>query len=98
MYPIPIQTLRRAPILNLMQVNSVTFSKWGKEDGKVAKIRITVDIEEANDLWKEQVTKLKQHIHRKRKQATALESDKRNLSANEILIHCDFSQSYKNSE
>ena len=77
---------------------TVTYSKWGKEDGNVSKMQITVDLEDANDLWKQAIPKLKSHIYRKRKQVMALESAKRNLSRDEILIHCDFSQSYKNNE
>ena len=61
-------------------------------------MKITVDAEEAKEQWKKGVPKLKAHIHRKRKQIVALESDKWNLMRGEVIIHRDFSQSYKNSE
>ena len=77
---------------------SVTFFKWGKDNGHVSKMSMSLDVEDANELWKQEVSKLKGHIHRKRKQVASYESDKRNLSHDEILIHCDFSQSYRNSE
>lgn len=61
-------------------------------------MEMTIDDDDGNEYWKVAVRKLKQHIHRKRKLATALESDKNNLHLDEVLIHCDFSQSYKNRE
>ena len=77
---------------------SIKFMKWGKDEGNVVKMEMTIDEQDANEYWKEAVRKLKQHIHRKRIQAAALESDKKNLELDEILIHCDFSQSYKNQD
>lgn len=71
--------------------HKIKFMILGKDEGNVVKIRMTIDNEDGNRYWKEAVDKLKLHIHRKRKQAVALESDKN-------VVYCDFSQSYKNQE
>ena len=65
----------------------------GEDEGNVAKMEMTIDDEDANEYWKEVVRKLKQHIHRKIKQGSALESDNSNPGLDEIIMHCDFSQS-----
>ena len=76
----------------------ISFSKGGKSEGQVAKMKVIMDVDEANELWKDSIQKLKNHIHQKRIQAAALESDKNNLARDEMLVHCGFSQSYQNSE
>ena len=51
----------------------ITFSKWGKDtNDKLMKLKITMDLEEANELWKDAVKRLKDHIHKKRVQAARL--------------------------
>ena len=40
----------------------VCFSKWGKDDdGNVSKIKMNMDVDDANDLWKREIPKLKSH-------------------------------------
>ena len=50
------------------------------------------------DEWKKMVLELKEHIHRKRIQASAYNTCITDLSPSEALIHIDYSESYKNKQ
>ena len=48
--------------------------------------------------WEKKVLELKQHIHRKRIQASVYNACKIDLASGEALIHIDYSDSYKNKQ
>ena len=50
--------------------DNVEYCKWAKVDGKVKKVVKSVDVEEALELFNEQVKILKEHIFVKRTQNT----------------------------
>jgi len=75
----------------------VSFYKWCKVNKATQKKEFKVNCEEAITLWKESVVHLKQHIHRKRVQTFSLNTIKEELKPSEILLHVDFSESYKNA-
>ena len=66
--------------------------------GKVKKVVKSVAVEEAIELFNEQVKMLKAHIFVKRTQNTHYNRLKKNLKANEFIIHVDYSENYKDKE
>ena len=50
------------------------------------------------DEWKKIELELKEHVHRKRIQASAYNACKIDLAPGEALIHNDYSESYKNKQ
>ena len=76
-------------------MQSITNGLKQTEKNKVVK---SVDIEEATELFNEQVKILKAHIFVKRTQNTNCNRLKENLKTNEFLIHVDYSENYKDKE
>ena len=72
--------------------------KKERVDGKVKKIVKSVDVEEAIELYNEQVKILKTHIFVKRTQNTHYNRLKENLKTNEFIIHVNYSENYKDEE
>ena len=58
-------------------------------------MRIVTDIDEALNLWQSMVEILKEHTHTKRRQFQLIRRLTDNLSAEQILIHLDYSENYK---
>ena len=69
--------------------NDVEHYKWAKVDRKVKKVVKSVDVEEAIELFNEQVKILKVHIFVKGTQNTYHNQLKENLKTNEFIIHVD---------
>ena len=68
------------------------YYKWAKVDGKVKKVVNSVDIEEAIELFNDQVKILEAHIFVKRTQNTHYNRLKENLKTNQFTIHVDYSK------
>ena len=75
----------------------VTFIKWCRENKKMKKIEMTLKCDEAIKTWTSSVVNLKQHIHRKCIQVFCLKSIRKDLENADVLLHVDFSGSYKNA-
>ena len=69
--------------------DDVKYYEWAKVDGKVKKVVKSVDVEEAIELFNEQVKILKVHIFVNRTQNTHYNRLKENLKTNEFIIHVD---------
>ena len=69
--------------------NDAKYYKWAKVDGKVKKVVELVDVEEAIELFNEQVKILKVHIFVKGTQNIYHNQLKENLKTNEFIIHVD---------
>ena len=69
-----------------------------KVDRKVKKVVKSVDVEEAIELFDEQVKILKAHIFVKRTQNTHSNWLKENFKTNKLIIHVDYSENYKDKE
>ena len=80
-------------VVMMQSITSIT-----KLDGKVKKVVKSVDVEEAIELFNEQVKILKEHIFVKRTQNTHDNWLKENLKTNEFIIHVDCSENYKDKE
>ena len=78
--------------------DDVEYYEWAKVDGKVKKVVRSVDVEEATELFNEQVKILKAQIFVKRTQNTHYNRLQQNLKTNEFIIHADFSENYKDKE
>ena len=75
----------------------VKFFKWCRENKNIGKIEATLKCDTAIKTWTPSVVNLKQHIHRKRIQVFYLNSIKKDLKNTDVLLHVDFTDSYKNA-
>ena len=71
--------------------DDVEYYEWAKVDGKVKKVVKSVDVENAIELFNEQVKILKAHIFIKRTQNTHYNRVKENLKTNAYFGHYSFS-------
>ena len=78
--------------------DDVEYYEQAKVDRKVKKVVKSVDEEVAIELFNERVKMLKAHIFVKRTQNTHYNRLKKNLKANEFIIHVDYSENYKDKE
>ena len=78
--------------------DDVEYYICAKVDGKVKKVVNSADVEEAIELFNEQVKILKAPIFVKRTQNSHYNRLKENLKANEFIIHVDYSENYKDKE
>ena len=78
--------------------DDVEYYEWAKVDRKVKNVVKSVNVEEAIELFNEQVKILKAHIFVKRTQNTHYNWLKENLKTNEFIIHVDYSENYKDQE
>ena len=78
--------------------DDVEYYEWAKIDGKLNEVVKSVDVEEAIELFNEQVKSLKAHIFVKRTQNTHYNWLKENLKTNEFIIHVNCSEDYKDKE
>ena len=78
--------------------DSVTFENWCRQDGKVSKISLIVDFDEAQSRWNETISGLKRHIYRKRVQVAHFNTQKELLKEGEVLVQVDYSENYKNQD
>ena len=74
----------------------VKFFKWCRENKNMKKVQMTLKCDEAIEIWTSSVANLKQQIHRKPIQVFCLNSTKEDLKNTDVLLHVDFSESYKN--
>ena len=74
----------------------VEYYKWCLVDGKVQKVLINVNENDAVTDWVLSIENLKLHIWRKHTQVAAFNALKKNLEENEILVQCDYSENDKN--
>ena len=77
--------------------DDLEYYEWAKVDRKAKKVVKSVDVEEAIELFNEQVKILKAHIFVKRTQNTHNQL-KENLKTNEFIIHVDYSDNYKDKD
>ena len=72
------------------------YHKWYWVDGKVQKVLINVNENDAVTDWVSSIENQKLHIRQKRMQVVEFNALKENLEENEILVKCDYSENYKN--
>ena len=77
----------------------VKYYEWKRDDDShVKKTLVGVSKKEALVLLNQQVKILKKHIYVKRCQVKYYNELKQNLKFNEIILHVDFSENYKNQQ
>ena len=79
-------------------LENVEYYKWAKVDRRVKKVVRSVDVEEAIELFNEQVKFLKAHIFVKRIRNSCYNRLKENLKTIEFIIHVDYSKTYKDQK
>ena len=80
------------------EVDSITFSTWTREEGKIKKILKSLDREQFYQQLHQTVLLLKEHIHRKQVQIECYNKQKTELKEGEAIVHVDYSESYKNRQ
>ena len=78
--------------------DDVGYYEWTKTDGKVKKVVESVEVEEAIELFNEQVKILKVHIFGRKTQNTHYNQLKEIPKINEFIIHVNYSKNYKDKE
>ena len=72
--------------------------RWIREDKKIKKVIKSMEEKEFYNVREQMVIELKEHIHRKRMQAAAYNSSKKNLKQGKAIVHVDYSESYNNKQ
>ena len=78
------------------ETNMVRYYQWKRgDDGYFTKLMVKADADEALGLWQSMVETLKEHIHYQQRQFKEIRRITDSLTMEEILIHLDYSESYK---
>ena len=83
---------------NSSDETNVAYYNWQRKGKYICKVKITQTFEETVNLLKESIEELKHHILRKRIQNSCCQNMKATLAPDDLLIHVDFSESYKNQQ
>ena len=81
----------------LNDYDDAEYYKWDKVGGKVKEVVKSVDVEEAIELFNEQVKILKAHISVKENN-THYNQLKENVKTNEFIIHFGYNENYKDKK
>ena len=77
----------------------IKYYEWRRDDDNhLKKVLVGVTKSEALALLNKQINILKKHIHVKRCQVKHYNELKQNLKPNEVILHVDFSENYKNQQ
>ena len=64
----------------------------------ITKAKYSVSFEDAVELMKEKIRILKEHLYVKRTQYAAYVQQKHDLGDDELLVHLDFAENYRNDQ
>ena len=79
-------------------IDEVKYYSWTKVDQRISKITAAVSFEDAVALMKNQLKLLKEHVFVKRVQNVAYNQHKKDLTLDELLVHVDFAENYRNDQ
>ena len=74
------------------------FYLWLIVEKKVTKSKVDVMFKGAAEMFKDDIKTLKEHIYIKRRQVNGYHEIKASLSENDLMLHVDFAESYKNDQ
>ena len=78
---------------------TIKCQEWKTDDnGFMIKSHVIFSLEDWLELWYSRIQRLKEHILGKCQQQRKIYHLKTNLKSNEILLHVDYSENYKNKE
>ena len=83
---------------NDSQSSGVTYFAWQSVEKRITKSKLTVSFEDAIVFFKNQVKTLKEHIYIKRVQSNAYRDIKSSLTTEDLVVHVDFAESYRNDQ
>ena len=72
------------------------FCRWQMAEKKIPKPKVDVVFKDAAKIFKNDIKTLKEHIYVKRKQVYAYHEIEVSLSKDDLMLHKDFAESYKN--
>ena len=78
--------------------DQVIYFTWKKIEKRVTKAQLSVSFDDAVCTFKNQIKVLKEHIFIKRVQSNAYDIHKAELSDDDLLVHVDFAESYRNDQ
>lgn len=78
--------------------DEVKYLSWKKIEKRITKATLAVTFEDAVVAMKEQVKVLKEHIYVKRVQNEAYNYHKDGLKNNDLIVHVDFAENYRNDQ
>ena len=76
--------------------DNVTFCRWQIVEEKITKSKVDVMFRDAAEMFKDDIKTLKKQIYVKRKQVNAYHEIEASLSENDLMLHVDFAENYKN--
>ena len=62
------------------------------------KPKVDVTLEDADEMFQDDIKTLKEHTYIKRKKVNKYNEVKDSLSENDLILHVDFAESYKNGQ
>ena len=78
---------------------TVGFYEWKRGDnGYMRKSQVILSTEDTLTLWNSKIQRLKEHIFTKRQRQSKISYLNVNIKVNEVLIHLDYSKSYKSQD
>ena len=78
--------------------DNVTFYRWQIFEKKINKSKADVTFKDAVKMFKDDIKTLREHIRIKREQINASHEIKSSFSENNLMLHVDFTESYKNDQ
>ena len=77
---------------------NIPFYRWQIFQKKISKSKADVTFKDAVGMFKDGIKTLKEHICTKREQINANQEIKASFSENDLILHEDFTESYKNDQ
>ena len=74
------------------------FYRWQIIEKKIIKSKVDVTFKDAAEMFKDDINTLKENIYIKRRQANVYHEIKASFSENDLMLHVDFVESYKNDQ
>ena len=78
--------------------DNVTFYCWQIFEKKIDRSKADVTFKDAVEMFKDDIKTLREHIRIKREQINANHEIKSSFSENNLMLHADFAESYKNDQ
>ena len=78
--------------------DNVEYFSWAKIEKRITKATFSVSFEDAVANMREQLKVLKEHIYIKRIQNDAYNDHKATLTVDDLLLHVDFAENYRNDQ
>ena len=81
-----------------MMLPRLRFTGGKTINKKITQTTIEVSFKNAIEIYKEEVASLKEHIHIQRRRVNAYREMKASHTDNDLMVHTDFAESYKNDQ